>query len=262
MRRTTFPWRAAVCAGALLLGTLPFSVPDSPTVHAQATAAAARPAVGVDAALLAGLRWRSLGPARGGRSQAVAGSAAARSNTTSAPPAADCGRRPTAAHAGGRSPTSSSSLVGRRRRRLRVQPRHRLRRHGRDRAARQHHPGRRRLQVRPTPARPGRTSGSRRRRPSARIRIHPTNPDIVYVAALGHPYGAERRARRVQVQATAARPGTRSCSATTRPARSISPWIRKPGRPVRRALGCLSHAAFALERRSRQRPLQDHRRRR
>ena len=23
----------------------------------------------------------------------------------------------------------------------------------------------------------------------ARIRIHPTNPDLVYVAALGHPYG-------------------------------------------------------------------------
>src|SRR5688572_13980979 len=30
---------------------------------------------GVDASLLSGLRWRSIGPARGGRSQAVAGSA-------------------------------------------------------------------------------------------------------------------------------------------------------------------------------------------
>ena len=35
----------------------------------------AQPAGGVDAALLSGLRWRSIGPARGGRSQAVAGSA-------------------------------------------------------------------------------------------------------------------------------------------------------------------------------------------
>ena len=42
---------------------------------------------------------------------------------------------------------------------------------------------------RPTPARRGRTSGSRRRRAIARIRVHPTNPDIVYVAALGDPYG-------------------------------------------------------------------------
>ena len=34
----------------------------------------------------------------------------------------------------------------------------------------------------------------------ARIRVHPTNPDIVYVAALGNPYGAESRARRLQVE--------------------------------------------------------------
>ena len=32
----------------------------------------------------------------------------------------------------------------------------------------------------------------------ARIAIHPTNPDIVYVAAMGHLYSDERRARRVQ----------------------------------------------------------------
>jgi photosystem II stability/assembly factor-like uncharacterized protein len=74
MRRTTFPWRAAAGVCALLLGALPFSLPDSPAVHAQAAAAAAQPAAGIDPALLAGLRWRSLGPARGGRSQAVAGS--------------------------------------------------------------------------------------------------------------------------------------------------------------------------------------------
>ena len=47
-----------------------------------------------------------------------------------------------------------------------VEPGRRLRRHGRDRAARQHHPGRRRLQVDRRRARPGRTSASRRRRRS------------------------------------------------------------------------------------------------
>src|SRR5688500_15953640 len=42
---------------------------------AQTTAAPPPPAQGIDASLLSGLRWRSIGPARGGRSQAVAGSA-------------------------------------------------------------------------------------------------------------------------------------------------------------------------------------------
>ena len=50
----------------------------------------------------------------------------------------------------------------------------------------------------------------------ARIRIHPKNPDIVYVAALGHPYAPEPRARRLPVEATAARPGSGCCSATTK----------------------------------------------
>ena len=35
--------------------------------------APAQPAPGIDASLLSGLRWRSIGPARGGRSQAIAG---------------------------------------------------------------------------------------------------------------------------------------------------------------------------------------------
>ena len=43
--------------------------------HAQSAPSTAPPATeGVDPALLAGLSWRSIGPARGGRSQAVAGS--------------------------------------------------------------------------------------------------------------------------------------------------------------------------------------------
>ena len=34
----------------------------------------------------------------------------------------------------------------------------------------------------------------------SRIRIHPTNPDIVYVSALGHPYGRNPGARRLPLQ--------------------------------------------------------------
>jgi len=42
---------------------------------AQTPTTPPQPAQGIDASLLSGLRWRSIGPARGGRSQAVAGSA-------------------------------------------------------------------------------------------------------------------------------------------------------------------------------------------
>ena len=44
-----------------------------------------------------------------------------------------------------------------------------------------------------------------------RISIHPTNPDVAYVAAIGHPYGpnAERGVFRTR---TAARAGRRCCS--------------------------------------------------
>ena len=52
-----------------------------------------------------------------------------------------------------------------------------------------------------------------------RIRIHPKNPDIVYAAALGHLYGPNEE-RGVFRAPTAARPGSRCCSSTTKSA----PW--------------------------------------
>ena len=42
-----------------------------------------------------------------------------------------------------------------------------------------------------------------------RIRVHPADPDLVYVAALGHAFGPERGARGLQVEGTGARPGRR-----------------------------------------------------
>ena len=47
----------------------------------------------------------------------------------------------------------------------------------------------------------------------ARIRIHPVNPDVVYVAALGHPYGDYRGARRLSLPRRGAQPGNGSSSA-------------------------------------------------
>ena len=65
---------AAAAAGVLGLVLLLPQRGQIPVAHAQAPAAS-QPSIGIDPALFAGLRWRSLGPARGGRSQAVAGSA-------------------------------------------------------------------------------------------------------------------------------------------------------------------------------------------
>jgi photosystem II stability/assembly factor-like uncharacterized protein len=70
-RRLSSGTAIGVCAMALIGWAPP--IERSTPVHAQA-ATATQPAAAIDPALLAGLRWRSLGPARGGRSQAVAGS--------------------------------------------------------------------------------------------------------------------------------------------------------------------------------------------
>ena len=51
----------------------------------------------------------------------------------------------------------------------------------------------------------------------AKIRVHPTNPDLVYVAAFGH-HAAPNANAACTGPRTAARRGRRSCSATTRPA--------------------------------------------
>src|SRR5688500_14901246 len=59
------------CAVTVGLGTLAASVDAPPQVPPQVIAANG---TNVDAVLLAGLKWRSIGPARGGRSIAVAGS--------------------------------------------------------------------------------------------------------------------------------------------------------------------------------------------
>ena len=133
------------------------------------------------------LRWRSLGPPRGGRSIAVAGSARA-------PNEYDMG-----ATGGGLWKTTDGGITW--------QPGHRRADSTARRSARS--PSRRRIPTsstsapakrtsaatssrataptsRPTPARRGRTSASPTRRSSAKIRVHPTNPDVVYVAAFGH----------------------------------------------------------------------------
>jgi photosystem II stability/assembly factor-like uncharacterized protein len=67
--------RVAAFASLFTLAGAVVSVERAPAAHAQSQATADR-ASAVDQALLAGLRWRSIGPPRGGRSIAVGGSAA------------------------------------------------------------------------------------------------------------------------------------------------------------------------------------------
>ena len=118
-----------------------------------------------------------------------AASRAGRRKRTSARSAAACGRRPTAARTGRRSPTARS----RARRSARSPSRSRTPTSSSSAwASRAFAATSCRATAstsRPTPARRGRTSASRTRRRSRKIRIHPTNPDIVFVAAFGK-YGA------------------------------------------------------------------------
>ena len=96
----------------------------------------------------------------------------------------------------------------------------------------------------------------------ARIRVHPANPDLVYVAALGNPYGPnpERGVFRSKdggktwERVLFRDDKTGAVDLVDRPEESR--------RPLRRAVGGVPHAVLAVERRPGQRPLQDDRRRR
>ena len=73
--------------------------------------------------------------------------------------------------------------------------------------------------------RPGRHVGLPRSRAISRIRVHPTNPDLVYVAAQGAPYGPTRSAASI-ARPTAGPPGRKVLYVNQTPALPIWPWIR------------------------------------
>ena len=227
--------------------------------HAQSAPSTAPPATeGIDPALLAGLRWRSIGPARGGRSQAVAGSSSrpleyyfgatggglwkTTDGGVTWRPVSDKFFKSSSVGAVAVSESNPDVVyVGMGETELRgniIQG---------DGVYKSTDGGKTWTHV-----------GLEKTLAIARIRIHPTNPDIVYVAALGDPYGAESGARRVQDRPTAARRGTRV---------AVPRRQDRRGRPVdgpeesRRSLcrpvGGVSHAALAVERRARQRAVQD-----
>ena len=104
--------------------------------------------------------------------------------------------------------------------------------------------------------------GLRDTRQIGRVRVHPQDPDLVYVAALGHAFGrnAERGVFR-------SRDGGKSWRKVlfvddTTGAIDIAMDPDQPARPLRRVLAGGAHALEPGERRAGQRPLQDDGRRR
>jgi len=178
----------AFVTSTIALAIVAAGVTFAPAVRAQ-SASTPRAAAGMDPALLAGLRWRSIGPARGGRSQAVAGSASrpleyyfgatggglwkttdggvtwrAVSDrffkTSSVGTVAVSESNPDVVYAGtGETELRGNIIQG-------------------DGVYKSTDAGKTWTHV-----------GLDKTKAIARIRVHPANPDIVYVAALGNPYG-------------------------------------------------------------------------
>jgi photosystem II stability/assembly factor-like uncharacterized protein len=176
----------ALIVGLLGSGELVVARQQQPASTATAQAASGP---GIDPAMLGGLRWRSIGPARGGRSQAVAGSATRtleyyfgatggglwKTNdggvtwrpvsdkyfaTSSVGAVAVSESNPDVVYVGmGETELRGNILQG-------------------DGVYKSIDGGKTFTHV-----------GLEKTLAIARIRIHPTNPDVVYVAALGDPYG-------------------------------------------------------------------------
>jgi photosystem II stability/assembly factor-like uncharacterized protein len=186
--RSTATARIAIAALTLGLGALVPSPGPAPKLSAQA-ATATRAAGAVDESLLAGLRWRSIGPPRGGRSIAVAGSTSRPHEyyfgatggglwkTTDAGitwrPVSDTFFRTSSVGAVAVAESNPDVVyVGMGEVALRgniIQG---------DGIYRSSDGGRTWAHV-----------GLEKTSTVSRIRVHPSNPDVVYVAALGDPYG-------------------------------------------------------------------------
>ena len=184
--------RAAAMACFAAFAMTAASIDREPAAHAQSQGSP--PTSGVDQALFAGLRWRSIGPARGGRSIAVAGSAARPSeyyfgttggglwkttdagltwrpvsdrffNTSSVGAVAVSESNPDVVYVGmGEVALRGNVIQG-------------------DGVYKTIDGGRTWTHI-----------GLEKTMAIGRIRVHPSNPDVAYVAALGNPYGpnAER----------------------------------------------------------------------
>ena len=175
--------RSRLALAAVLTLTLPQTSPVESILTAQSSST-------VNPSHLNLLRWRSVGPSRGGRVVAVAGDPVNKFTFYLGATGGGVWKTTTAGSTGPTSPTASSppASVGASRWRRPI-PNVDLRRHGRSVASGATCPTATASTSRPTPARPGRSSDCDDHAPDRQARVHPTNPDIVYVAALGHALG-------------------------------------------------------------------------
>ena len=160
--------------------------------------AAPSPKPSSETALFKGLQYRLVGPSRGGRVTTVTGVPSQPRPSTWASRAAACSGRPTAARPGCRSPTARSRSDRWERSRSPIPIRTSSTSAPAPTACAATSRPAAASTRRPTAARPGSSPASTTPARSARVRIHPTNPDIVWVAADGRHLQAERRARRLQ----------------------------------------------------------------
>jgi hypothetical protein len=209
---------------ALLIVSAALNFP-APTPRVAAQAGGANP---IDQAIVDAFRWRSIGPDRGGRSirrvrRRKAGRASVLRRRRRRPVEDDRRRR----RPGRRSPTVSSRAP---------------------RSAPSLSPTRIPTSVyigmgesciaatsclatastnRPTPAKPGRTVGFANSDAISKIRIHPTNPDIVFVAGLRQVRHGPSDERGVYKSTDGGKTWKKVLGATTRPARSTSESIAR-----------------------------------
>ena len=221
------------------------------------------PSSTISAAVLKALQWRSVGPPRAGRTIAASGVKGrpkeAYSGQTGRRSVEDGrrrrdvgagdGRARSTAHRSARSPsrspipTSSSSAWA-------------------SRASAATSSRATASTSRPTPARRGRTSASRTRRRSRKIRIHPTNPDIVFVASFGK-YGVPSDERGIFKSTDGGKTWRKVLFRDNKTgARRHRDRSAQSQRDVRGAVGGVPRRVLDVERRSGQRPVQVDRRRR
>ena len=183
-------------------------------------------------------------------------SRAGRRRPTSARSAAGCGRRPTAARRGRRSPTARSTAP-----RSAPSPSPRATPTSSSsawasRASAATSCPATASTSRPTPARRGRTSASPNSDAISKIRIHPTNPDIVFVAAFGS-YGAPSDERGVYKSTDGGKTWQQDAVSRRQDRRRRHrDRPHESERDVRRAVGGVPHRVPDVERRSGQRTVQ------
>ena len=188
--------RAALLLSFIVIGAL-VAAPNRPTLAAPQPAAQ-QPAASPESRAFQDLRWRNVGPTRGGRVTAIAGVRTSPAPTTWARPAAACGRRRPAAPTGRRSrdgqietgsigsidvSESNPNIVW----------------VGTGSAAIRSNVIIGRGVYKSVDA--GRTwqfMGLQDAGQIGSVVVHPTNPDVVWLAALGLAVRAERRARHLQ----------------------------------------------------------------